>query len=365
MSLISRYIVREVAGLWLVVIAVLFVIFMSNQLAEILGEAATDELPRDAVLAVFALTTLNYLTVLTPLALFLGVILAFARLNRDSEMAALFACGIGPLRLLRPVALLALVLAAAVGWLALDTTPEASRRIEQIRYQARESVRLDVLEAGRFTTPDAGDTVVYARDVAGDEIHDVFVQTSTDDRVVAIVAARGERNVDAATGRTTFVLYDGRRYEGVPGEKDFLVISFREHGIPVRSEAKTEYVEPVSARPTTALIGSSDPAERAELQWRLSSPISLLVLALLAVALSVRSNPREGRYARVGVALLLYVTYINLLSMARVWTERQLGPDWLGLWWVHGVTALIAVWLLGRDAGWFVRGVRHAEGAPA
>ncbi|HEX6998550.1 MAG TPA: LPS export ABC transporter permease LptF [Gammaproteobacteria bacterium] len=365
MSLISRYIVREVAGLWLVVIAVLFVIFMSNQLAEILGEAATDELPRDAVLAVFGLTTLNYLTVLTPLALFLGVILAFARLNRDSEMAALFACGVGPVRLLRPVALLAIVLAAVVGWLALDTTPEASRRIEQIRYEARESVRLDVLEAGRFTSPDSGDTVVYAREVAGDEIHDVFVQTSAEDRVVAIVAARGERTVDPATGRTTFVLYDGRRYEGVPGEKNFLVIGFGEHGIPVRTQAKEEYVEDVAARPTSELIGSSDPAERAELQWRLSSPISLLVLALLAVALGSRSSPREGRYARVGVALLLYMIYVNLLSMARVWMERQLGPDWLGLWWVHGLAFLIAVWLLGRDAGWFVRTGHGGEAATA
>ena len=31
-----------------------------------------------------------------------------------------------------------------------------------------------------------------------------------------------------------FILYDGRRYEGVPGSPEWRVVEFREHGIPVR-----------------------------------------------------------------------------------------------------------------------------------
>ena len=96
MNLIGRYIFREAFGSWLMVMAVLFVIFMTNQLADILGDAAADRLPRDAVVAIFALTALRYLTLLTPITLFLGVTLALARLNRDGEMAALSACGIEP-----------------------------------------------------------------------------------------------------------------------------------------------------------------------------------------------------------------------------------------------------------------------------
>src|SRR5687768_11596849 len=115
---------------------VLFVIFMTNQLADILGDAAADRLPRDAVLAIFGLTALRYLTLLTPITLFLGVTLALARLNRDGEMAALSACGIGMTRLFVPIGAFALLLAIALTWLVMVWTPAASQRIEEIRFQA-------------------------------------------------------------------------------------------------------------------------------------------------------------------------------------------------------------------------------------
>ena len=165
MNLISRYILRETFGAWIVVTLVLFVIVMSNQFAEILGDAAADQLPKDAVFGVLGLASLQYITALAPIGLFLGVMLALARLNRDSEMAALMSCGIGPVKVLGPVSALTLVLAAGLAWLALLKTPEASRQIEEIKFQAREQLELGVLESGRFTTPDAGETVIYAREV--------------------------------------------------------------------------------------------------------------------------------------------------------------------------------------------------------
>ena len=355
MSLITRYILREAFASWLVVVAVLFVIFMANQFADILGDAAADRLPKEAVFAIFGLTSLRYLALLIPIALFLGVMLALARLNRDGEMAALSACGIGPGRLLVPITALTLVLAGALGWLALSATPQASQRIEQIKRQAEEDVRLDALQAGRFTSPDSGNTVLYAGEVVGDELRDVFSQSGQGDRVVTILAERGERVVDAATGAVSFVLYNGRRYEGVPGDADFVVIEwFDEHGIPIRTEEKKERAEVIDTKPTAALLRSSAPADRAELQWRISMPISLLVLGLLAVPLS-RSAPREGRYGRLGIGLLVYLTYSNLIAIARLWVEREMVPDWVGMWWVHVLVGAFALLLLGRASGWLVR----------
>src|SRR5690606_33355369 len=100
---------------------------MRNQFAQIRGDAAADELPKQAVFSVLGLTSLRYLTLLAPIGLFLGVLLALARLSRDSEMAALSACGVGPARLLGPVGALTALLAAVISWLALVQTPEASR----------------------------------------------------------------------------------------------------------------------------------------------------------------------------------------------------------------------------------------------
>ncbi|MCY3730591.1 MAG: LPS export ABC transporter permease LptF, partial [Rhodospirillaceae bacterium] len=294
MNLLDRYILRETFAAWFVVTLVLFVILMSNQFAEILDDAASNQLPRDAVFAVLRLTSLQYLTFLTPIGLFLGVMLALARFNRDSEMAAMASCGVGPLRLLGPISVLTAGLAISVAWLSLISTPDAARQIEAIRAEAREALEIGVLESGVFTSPDAGATTIYAQDVDGETIYDVFIEHQDGDRVIVIRAERGERRHDAADGHLTFVLYNGRRYEGVPGENRFRI---------------------VETKPLQALLASAAPVDRAELQWRLSAPVSLFVLALVAVPLS-RSRPREGRYARLGVGILVYIIYANMLSIA-------------------------------------------------
>jgi lipopolysaccharide export system permease protein len=337
------------------VLAVLFMIFMTNQLAEILGDAAAERLPREAVLAIFGLTALRYLTLLMPITLFLGITLALARLNRDGEMAALSACGIGSTRMLVPIGTFTFLLAIGLSWLVLVSTPAANRRIEEIRFRAEQNVELAAIEPGVFVSPDSGDTVLYAREVVGDELHDVFLQTQQGDRVIAILAERGKRVIDDQAGEQSFVLYNGRHYEGVPGEGEFLVVeSFDEHGIPVRSEREQDFVQAAAAKPTLDLLRSPALADRAELHWRLSYPLSLFVLGLLAVPLS-RTAPREGRYARLGMALLIYLIYIDLLSIGRVWVENGVVSDSVGLWWVHALAALIAVWMLAREGGWFVR----------
>jgi lipopolysaccharide export system permease protein len=353
-NLIGRYIFREALGSWLVVMAVLFLIFMTNQLADILGDAAADRLPRDAVFAIFSLTALRYLTLLTPISLFLGVTLALARLNRDGEMAALSACGVGAGRLLVPIGTFTLLLAVLVAWLALVMTPAASRRIEEIRFAAEQNVELTAIEAGKFTTPDSGGTVLYAREVVGDELRDVFLQTQRGNRISVVLAERGRRIIDPSNASQSFAFYDGRLYEGVPGEAKFLVVEFDEQFVPIRPDEEGEFVEVAAAKPTRELLRSSLLADRAELHWRVSLPLSLLVLALLAVPLS-RTAPRDGRYARLGIALFVYLIYTNLLSIARVWVERGVVTDDVGMWWVHAIVALLGLWMLAREGGWFVR----------
>jgi lipopolysaccharide export system permease protein len=353
-SLISRYILREAFGAWLIVVAVLFTILMTKQFADILGEAAAERLPRDAVWSIFGLTTMRYVTLLTPIALFLGVMLALARLNRDCEMAALAACGVGPGRLLVPVLTLTVALVAVLAWFSLFLNPAASARIDAIKQRAQQEMHLGALEPGKFMSPDSGNSVIYPREVVDNELRGVFFEHQQGERVVAILADRGERVVDPATGAVSFVLRDGRRYEGVPGDNEFLVVEFDEHGIPIPRDDDKEVVETVLSKPTSALLGSGLPTDRAELQWRLSYPISVLVLALLAVPLS-RSAPREGRYAKLGIGLLAYIVYANMLLIARVWVEREAVPDWLGLWWVHVGAAALAGLLLLRDSGVFAR----------
>ena len=95
----------------------------------------------------------------------------------------------------------------------------------------------------------------------------------------------------------------------------------------------------------------------AERQWRFSVPVATILLALLAVPLS-RSRPREGRYGRITIGLLVFIIYFNLLSAAKAWTEEGTVDPRLGLWWVHGGILLLTIVMIGLQNGWHRRILR-------
>src|SRR5690606_32553763 len=145
----------------------------------------------------------------------------------------------------------------------------------------------------------------------------------------------------------TFVLEDGRLYEGIAGSREFRITRFKEQGIPVRLPEARADSSKLDQKPTAQLLASADPADTAELQWRISMPLMAIVLGFIAVPLA-RLRPRQGRYARIGYAILVYFAYFQLLSMAKVWVARgALAPE-LGLWWIHGLMVILAALLLLR-----------------
>jgi len=127
---LGRYVLREVVTTWLVVTAVLLVILLANQLVGVLERAAANQYPQGVVLELIILGALQNLSLLLPVGLLLGVVLAFGRLYHDSEMAAALACGVGPANLYLPVALLAALGTAGLAWLTLVLAPDATARAQ-------------------------------------------------------------------------------------------------------------------------------------------------------------------------------------------------------------------------------------------
>ena len=99
------------------------------------------------------------------------------------------------------------------------------------------------------------------------------------------------------------------------------------------------------AIPTSQLIGSNDPRLQSELQWRLSIPLLVFIVTLMAVPLS-RVNPRQGRFLKLLPAILLYMTYLGLLVAARSALDKGRIPPYVGLWGVHLLFLLVGLALL-------------------
>jgi lipopolysaccharide export system permease protein len=361
--ILDRYIFREIAQTWLSVTAVLLFILLTNQFARVLGDVAKDKLPKDAVFQLIGLTALQYLTLLVPIALFLAVLLGLGRLYRDSELPAMMACRVGPAGIYRPIMWLLAPLVAGVAWLAMDVAPGALVAVERIGVEARRQADLSSIEPGRFTSAGSDGAIVYAESVEGPgQVENVFLQRRDESgRVEVVVAERGEQQDSADPDTRFFVLYNGRRYEGVPGTPSFRIMIFGEHGIPYRLPSVDEPVPEPEVMSTIDLLTPATPAESAELHWRIGVPVSTVILAIFAVPLS-RSQPRQGRYGRIAIGLLVFIIYFNLMSAGKAWLEQGVVPATLGLWWAHALMLMLALGLLGVQNGW-VRRLLPRKGA--
>ena len=347
---LDRYVLREVTIAWVAVTGILLLILVGNQLAQVLGQAAAGRLPRDVVFALIALTSIQNLTVLVPVGLLLAIVMALGRMYHESEMSAVRACGVGPGRLYVPVFALGLAVTAANSWFALEAAPLAFARAQAIRFEALREAQIGELEPGKFQSFAGGRAVFYAESADADKtLHNIFVQRRVDGRVELAVAARARHEIYEDGRLHVIVLYDGERYEGTPGQPEFRRIAFAEHGIPIRLPDPTARTGRIEARPTLDLWRSDGHAEQAELQWRLSLPVMALLLTLLAVPLA-ELRPRQGRYARLGMAILLYFVYSNLISAARTMVEKGTLPALPGVWGVHLALLAGALFLLYRRA---------------
>jgi lipopolysaccharide export system permease protein len=347
---VQRYVLREVVQTWLAVTGVLVAILVSNQLSRVLGQAADNQYGRGVVFDLIALGAIMNLSVIVPVGLLLSVVLTLGRMYHDSEMAALQACGFGPARLLAPLFCFTAIIAVGLGWLAFVQVPRADSQVQALRNSAIKEAQFGQLDAGRFQSFSGGDAVFYAERVDQEGVlHNVFVQRESAGRFEVALADTATYTKTSSGAMHLVTLFNGRRYEGVPGQDDFRVIEFREHGIPIATPEDVRGSLDPDTKPTRLLWGSSDPSDIAQLQFRASTPLMALVLTLVAVPLS-KLRPRQGRYARVGFAIIVYFVYSNLLSASKIWVEKSDLPPAIGVWWVHAAALALGLYLVMREA---------------
>lgn len=172
-----------------------------------------------------------------------------------------------------------------------------------------------------------------------------FSQDKTKDRGISVLVAEKGRQEVQADGNRYLILENGYRYDGNPGQADYRAIKYDTYGVLLPKPEVSSDITEREAIPTSELFKSDALRERAELQWRLSLPLLVFIVTLMAVPLS-RANPRQGRFLKLLPAILLYMAYLTILIAARGALEKGKMPIALGLWPVHGLFLLIGLGLM-------------------
>lgn len=357
---LDRYLLRDAAASWAAVTLVLLLIMLSTRFASLLADAAAGELPRNLLFMVVGLTSLQYLVILVPVSLLLGVMLSLGRLYKDNEVAAMTGCGVSLLRLYRPYLVLGGLLSLFTAALAFQIGPWAGRTADYLVKDARRLVQYLPFEPGRFNTVADGQAVFYTAemDQNREKLGAVFAQIERGEGGVSIVIANeGLQRLNPVTGDREITLFGGWRYDGLPGSPMYEIVRFDEF---ITRVTPPEFIYSSGKRrvaTTAALIASTDPQDRAELHWRIAAPISVFLLTLLAVPLS-HVGPRQGRYGKVVIGLVVYLFYSNLIGLGQNWIAKGRLPETVGLWWIHALVLVTALALIGHRLNWWARAPR-------
>lgn len=352
LTIIDKYIAKELLIACLSVLFVLLLIVLSTEMVHLLKWVSQGIIPISAFASYLLNSLFEFSVVLIPLSLLMGILLAFGRLYRDSEMTAIMSAGIGPMQWYRPLMLVAIPTTVLLLVLLIYVKPFITHQRALITAEIRSQAEIDTLLIGQFNRASKGDAVLFLESESNDitEVSNVFFQQHRDEDSHVDLATRTS-SYHNEEGRRYMMMHGGTHYVGEPGQADFKIIKYKDYGIHIdRKQVQAHFSE--ESKSISELWTSTSLADQAEMQWRFTLPLATIIVAFMALPLS-HTDPRSGRYSKLALALILYLVYSNLLGVGKTWIVQETVPVWVGTWWVHLIAIAVTLYLLKRN-GYFM-----------
>jgi len=344
LRILDRYLLKELLMTFLAVLAVLLLITFGTETTKLLALAVEGKLPASVVFQVLFLKIPSALEVILPLVALLSVMLAVGRLYQDHEMVVLNSCSVPPRYFQKVVFWFLLPFALLTAWVTLYVTPWSYEKESVLIMEAQTSSPFAGLVSGKFNSLPDKKGVLYARQIDSDgKMKDVWIQYKNQDRNLVLMAPSGQ--FEWINERLALVLEKGKRYEGLYSKKETLTVQYFERfeGYLPEIEAAVKQKNSGLWAPTSVLLESDRLEDKVLLQWRVVTPFGIIILGLLGLKLS-KTGPREGRFAKLFIAIVLYVIYNQSLVTLRDGASSGGVPVEFALWPVPLLFLIYALW---------------------
>ena len=375
--IIQRYIVREIMSTFSATLFVLLLIIVGNTFVRLLGKVSGGGLPLDALGKLVFLGSINGLIKLVPIALLIGMMLAFGRFYRDHEISAMHSSGMGPKQFYKGIFLFVGPLTLLIAALTLFVIPDLERTSNNVKQEIKQRPEAAGIPVGEFMHSKAGNKriTLFVEDI--DEKNVVMKRffmhlqdrnvkkkeekpavlsgpnndsdKEKDDIDIILSAQQALLYIDPNNGNRIVKIENGSRYDNNKTTGEMSIFNFSEHGIHIPA-LEVNIKKDLEAEPTLSLLKQNDRESIAEIHWRLALIISAPVMALLAFPLS-HTTPRQGRFGKLAFGILLYAVYANLIISGKSMLEDGKIPTWAGLWWAHLIFIALSLFLIYRQYG--------------
>ena len=350
-NLISKYLIRNLIIFFSGITFIIALIVFGNQFVLTVQESVQHGIPIQELMPLVGLNMLRDIPIILTLSLFLSIIISISQLYKNSEAVVMNSIGIGDksfISSIQPIIVFSFIIVFILSIFAVPWAKQQKNIAEDKTLNASE---FSFITEGKFETFKNGDIVFYASeseniDAANEQnMEEIFIYAIDNENPIIVLASKATKYVDNISKSIYLRLKDGVRYQGLPGSNNINILDFELYDLEIVSgdiqKTISDFSE-IEEKSTFELIKEGGPLANAEVQWRFSQPISILILSILGVYLG-KSSPRTGKGINILIGLVFFMLYNNGLLIAKTSIENNELNPFIGLWSIH---ILLAIFLI-------------------
>ncbi len=352
-SRIARYIRRNLVSLFFAIFIIIGLVLFGNQFVLTVQESVEQGIPIQELMPLVSFNMIRDLSLVLSLSLFLAVILTISQLYKNSEAVVMNSVGLNDkhfIVFIQPLVLLSFIL---IFFLTIYAVPWANQQKNIMEEETNNASEFSFITEGEFEVFKQGDIVFYASeskslDTVGEQnMEEIFIYAFDKKNPVIVLASEAKKYIDSESDSIYLRLKDGVRYHGIPSNENIKILNFDLYDLEIISgELKNSVAvyTKIEGKSTLDLIKEGGRYANAELQWRLSQPITVLILSIIGVFLG-KVSPRGGKGVNLLVGVIVFMLYYNGLLVAKSAIELgQIDPI-IGLWGVHILMVALLLFL--------------------
>ena len=322
---IARYIRRNLVTLFFAIFFIIGLFVFGNRIVLTAQESFEQGIPFQELIPLISFNMIRDVTLIITLSFFLAIILSISQLYKNSEAIVMNSMGLSDKHFvvfIQPTVLLTFII---ITFLTIYAVPWAKQQKNIVEEETKNASEFSFITKGEFEEFKQGDIVFYASesktlDTLGEQnLEEIFIYSTNEEKPMIVLASEARKYIDPRTNSTYLRLKDGIRYQGIPSDENISILNFDLYDLEIISgelQKSLAIYTKIEGKSTVDLIKAGGSYANAELQWRLSQPITVLILSFFGIFLG-KTSPRGGKGVNLLIGIIVFMLYNNGLLVAK------------------------------------------------
>ena len=342
---------RSLVTLFFAIFFIIGLVLFGNQFVLMVQESIERGIPVQELMPLVSFNMIRDVSLILSLSLFLAIILTISQLYKNSEAVVMNSLGLNDkyfIVFIQPLVLLSFVI---IFFLTIYAVPWANQQKTIKEEETNNASEFSFITEGEFEVFKQGEIVFYASEskslntIGEQNMEEIFIYVFDNENPVIVLASEATKYIDTLSDSIYLRLKDGVRYQGIPSNDNINILTFDLYDLEIVSgelQKSVAIYSKIEGKSTLELLKQGGVLANAELQWRISQPITVLILSVIGVFLG-KASPRSGKGINLLIGVVVFMIYYNSLLAAKSAIELGQINSILGLWVVHFLVILLLI----------------------